>query len=55
MGEVHVRVGEYRSSYHTDPDCSALNGKPETFKGIEEIPREEAEAKGLQSCRLCRS
>jgi len=54
MGNVHVRKGEYRYAYHTDPDCPALNGKPETFAGKVEIPEEDAEAQGLKPCRQCR-
>lgn len=30
MTEVHVCIGIYRESYHTDTACPALNGKPET-------------------------
>jgi len=54
MSDVHVRVGEHRYAYHTDIDCPALNGKPETFKGRTEISREKAEAQGLKPCRQCR-
>ncbi len=53
MNEVHVRVGLYRNRYHTDTSCPALNGKPETFGGIERMPREEAETQGLGPCRTC--
>ncbi|MFI5568873.1 hypothetical protein ACIA6T_16290 [Streptomyces sp. NPDC051740] len=53
MGDVHVRVGEYRYAYHTDPDCPALNGKSETFKGRIEISRKKAEAENLKPCRQC--
>lgn len=54
MSNVHVRIGEYRYAYHTDPDCPALNGKPETFKGMTEIPREEAEKQDLKACHQCK-
>ncbi|WP_166632873.1 hypothetical protein [Streptomyces sp. GC420] len=54
MSNVHVRIGAHRYAYHTDPGCSALNGKPETFQGIEELPRDEAERQDLKACRQCR-
>ncbi|WP_328844713.1 hypothetical protein [Streptomyces sp. NBC_00258] len=54
MSNVHVRIGEYRYAYHTDPDCPALNGKPETFKGMTEISREEAEKQDLKACHQCK-
>ncbi|MFJ3933070.1 hypothetical protein [Streptomyces sp. NPDC090029] len=55
MNEVHVRIGIHRSRYHTDTSCSALNGKPETFGGIEQMSREEAELQGLKHCRTCKA
>ncbi|MGV9395660.1 hypothetical protein [Streptomyces sp. NPDC003668] len=44
MSDVHVRVGEHRYAHHTDLDCPALNGKPETFKGRTEIGGAGAQA-----------
>lgn len=55
MNEVHVRIGIYRSRYHTDTSCPALNGKPETFGGIEQMSREDAEAQGLKHCQTCKA
>jgi hypothetical protein len=54
MGIVYVRIGEYRSRYHTDPGCPALNGKPETYMGKEDMSQEKAEAQGLTACRHCK-
>lgn len=42
----HVIVG--RSSFHR-PDCRLVEGKQD----MEAIPAEEAEARGLQPCRVC--
>ncbi|WP_324786157.1 hypothetical protein [Streptomyces sp. H51] len=55
MNDVHVRIGTHRDSYHTDTDCPALNGKPETFEGIEQMSRADAEARGLTHCRRCKA
>ncbi|MFI8855125.1 hypothetical protein ACIGW5_00485 [Streptomyces prasinus] len=54
VNEVHVRIGIYRNSYHTDTSCPALNGKPETSEGIERMSREDAEAQGLKHCQVCK-
>jgi hypothetical protein len=54
MNEVHVRIGSYRDSYHTDTDCPALNSKPETFMGIERMSRKDAEVQGLKHCQRCK-
>ncbi len=54
MGDVQVRIGEHRYAYHTDPACPALNGKPETFRGKEQISSEEAEQRGLTACKQCK-
>ncbi|NYI06404.1 hypothetical protein [Allostreptomyces psammosilenae] len=54
MGNVYVRIGIYRYAYHTDLDCPALNGKPETYQGREELAEEEARAQGLRACRQCK-
>lgn len=55
MNEVHVRIGVYRNRYHTDTSCPALNGSPETFGGIEQMSREDAEAQGLKHCQTCKA
>ncbi|MEV7412809.1 MULTISPECIES: hypothetical protein [Streptomyces] len=55
MTGVHVRIGIYRESYHTDTACPALNGKPETFEGIKPMSREAAEVEGLKPCRRCKA
>ncbi|MDF3298243.1 hypothetical protein [Streptomyces tropicalis] len=54
MSTVHVRIGKYRSAYHTDAACPSLNGKQDTCVGRESMPEEQARAQGLTACRHCR-
>ncbi|GAA2465103.1 hypothetical protein GCM10010405_56910 [Streptomyces macrosporus] len=53
MGDVDVRVVIHRYAYHTDPDCPALNGKPEPYGGRETMAEEKAEEQGLKACKQC--
>lgn len=50
---VHVRRGIYRTAYHPDAACPALNGKQETYGGQEVMPEAEAQERGLKLCQQC--
>lgn len=50
---VHVRRGIYRTAYHPDAACPALNGKQETYGGQESMPEAEAQERGLKLCQQC--
>lgn len=54
MNAVYVRIGEYRSSYHTDVDCPSLNGKQDTYMGQESMPEDQAREQGLTACKNCK-
>ncbi len=54
MADVHVRIGEYRKSYHTDSACPHLNGMQKTYGGQETMPEARAQEMGLTACRSCK-
>jgi hypothetical protein len=54
MGIVHVRIGDYRTKYHTDAGCPSLNGKQDTYMGQESMSEDEAKEQGLTACRHCK-
>lgn len=54
MSVVHVRIGDYRSSYHTDVGCPSLNGKQATYVGQTSMPEDEAKEQGLTACKHCK-
>ncbi|MEU6220463.1 hypothetical protein ABZ845_23540 [Streptomyces sp. NPDC047022] len=54
MSTVHVRIGDYRSKYHTDVDCPSLNGKQDTHLGQKSMPEDEAKKRGLTACQHCK-
>lgn len=54
MGDVLVRLGKHRYAYHADPNCPALNGKPETFEGIQSMPEDKAKELDLKACQQCK-
>ncbi|WP_208635502.1 hypothetical protein [Streptomyces griseus] len=53
QGTVHVRIGTFRTAYHPDLTCLALNSRPETYRGQEALTEAEAQARGLTRCRKC--
>ncbi|MGI5136940.1 hypothetical protein [Streptomyces sp. CA-106110] len=54
MNAVYVRIGDYRSAYHTDADCPSLNGRQDTHKGQESMSEDEAKTQGLTACQRCK-
>jgi hypothetical protein len=54
MSTVYVRIGDHRTSYHTDVDCPSLNGKRDTYAGQESMPEEEAKKQELTACGHCK-
>lgn len=54
MSDVHVRIGNYRSTYHTDLHCPSLNGKQDTSMGQKSMPEDDAKELGLTACRHCK-
>jgi hypothetical protein len=54
MRIVIVRIGIHRTHYHTDDQCPALNSKPETYGGREEMNEHEAQEQGLKLCTRCK-
>ncbi|SCK30043.1 hypothetical protein YUYDRAFT_03373 [Streptomyces sp. ScaeMP-e48] len=54
MSAVYVRIGEYRSKYHSDVDCPSLNGKQDTYMGQESMVEDKAKEQGLTACQRCK-
>ncbi|MDQ1069449.1 hypothetical protein QFZ32_004889 [Streptomyces canus] len=54
MSTVHVRIGDYRSKYHTDVDCPSLNGKQDTYTGQTSMSENEAKGQRLTACQRCK-
>ncbi|MGW0912329.1 hypothetical protein ACWD1Z_11320 [Streptomyces sp. NPDC002784] len=53
MSTVRVRIGDYRTKYHTNADCPSLNGKQDTHLGQESMSEEQAKDQGLTACQHC--
>ena len=54
MSNVHVRIGDHRTRYHTDAACPSLNGKQDTYLGQKSISEDKAKEQGLTACQRCK-